>query len=129
MKYKDLPREIIIYEIFSYILHDLISYNIKELYGYFKNDNRIYPLWSNITISNNKLNNLIPYLSMYDLDGLIDRVECKKQLLPYPNLTSLKLNYYKIKELLPYPNLTSLNINNQMNLLNKYIQNNRRLDI
>ena len=126
-----LPSDVVIYKILPFIEFELKVFNVKDLYGYFEDDIRIYPIWNNIIINNNSIKKLVSYppltslyihksriselkeyplLSSLIIEGYYDAYSEISELKEYPLLTSLYIQDCEISELKEYPLLTSLKI-------------------
>ncbi len=104
-----LPPEVVIFKILPFVEITLKEYNAKDLYGYFGNDRRIYPIWKSINHISIKKLVLYPILTSLTIG---DGYKCNiNELTEYPLLTSLTIECgCEISELKEYPLLTSLKI-------------------
>ncbi len=114
-----ISPDVVIYKILSFIEYELKTFNVKDLYGYFKGDCVKYPVWSNIRINDKLIKKLESYLCMTSLSLHFNNKI--SELIEYSLLTSLTLeSCYDITELVEYPLLTSLTLWNWISELKEY---------
>ena len=122
----NIPSEIVIYEILTYIIYETESYNgltIKDLFGYFNEGEYriVYQIWSNIKIGkkyNYKYINIKKFPQLERLTSLYlykcNKIEAIPQL---ERLTSLSLHSCDKIEVIPkLERLTFLNVQHCPNL-------------
>ncbi len=117
-----IPPDIVIYKILPFIEYNLKTFNVKDLYGYFRDDCMRYPIWRNILIYNKFIEKLESYPCMTSLkiegrklfvfnEGYVtDKYWSTIELKEYPLLTFLDIYNCDISELKEYPLLTYLKI-------------------